>query len=65
VVREGDFHYDGGGWGGSGIGYSYGGETIQGVVPYYSAMTANRGSFNVVRGGGGGGWVWIGAAHGV
>eukprot|EP00976_Prorocentrum_cordatum_P080743 1184094-Prorocentrum_minimum.AAC.1 len=29
VVRAGDFRYDGSGWEGSGIGYSYGGETIQ------------------------------------
>lgn len=35
IVNEGDFRYDGSGWRGSGIGYSWGGETIQGVLPYY------------------------------
>jgi len=48
VVREGDFHYDGGGWAGSGIGYSYGGETIQGVLPYYYAKKAPPGSHQIV-----------------
>jgi hypothetical protein len=49
VIREGDFHYDGSGWAGSGIGYSYGGETIQGVLPYYYAKKAPPGSYQVVR----------------
>lgn len=35
IVRSGDFHYDGKGWGDSGIGRSWGGETVQGILPYY------------------------------
>eukprot|EP00854_Cymbomonas_tetramitiformis_P028827 gene28827-35800_t len=35
VIRMGDFRYDGSGWEGSRIGFNYGGETIQGVVPFF------------------------------
>ena len=34
VVMEGDFR-SGSAWGGSHIGWCYGGKTIQGVLPYY------------------------------
>jgi hypothetical protein len=34
IVKEGDFR-SGTGWRGSGIGWTYGGRTIQGVLPYY------------------------------
>lgn len=35
VIRSGDYHYNGKGWEGSGIGYYWGGETVQGVLPFY------------------------------
>ena len=35
LVQEGDWRGGQGAWGGSGIGYFYGGPTIQGFVPYY------------------------------
>jgi hypothetical protein len=35
IIRKGDFRYDGSGWGGSRVGYCWGGETVQGVLPYY------------------------------
>ena len=34
VIRKGD-HTGGGGWGGSKIGNFWGGQTIQGILPYY------------------------------
>jgi hypothetical protein len=34
IVKEGDYRL-GSGWRGSGIGWTYGGRTIQGVLPYY------------------------------
>jgi hypothetical protein len=34
IVKEGDFR-EGSGWRGSGIGWTYGGRTIQGVLPFY------------------------------
>lgn len=50
VIRKGDFRYNGKGWEGSGIGYSYGGETIQGVLPFYYQVKAPPGSFEQVGG---------------
>jgi lipopolysaccharide biosynthesis glycosyltransferase len=41
VVREGDFR-DGSGWGGSKIGWAWGGQTIQGLVSYYYNMLADK-----------------------
>jgi hypothetical protein len=35
IIRTGDFRYDGSGWFGSRLGYTYGGETVQGVLPFY------------------------------
>jgi len=35
VMRTGDYRYSGTGWKGSGVGYGWGGETIQGIMPYY------------------------------
>jgi len=34
TIKKGDFR-DGSGWGGKGIGWCYGGQTFQGVIPYY------------------------------
>eukprot|EP00873_Tetraselmis_striata_P014673 jgi/Tetstr1/434937/TSEL_023933.t1 len=34
IFKEGDFR-PGSGWGGTRIGYCYGGETVQGLLPYY------------------------------
>jgi hypothetical protein len=48
VLRRGDFRYDGGAWEGSRIGHNYGGETIQGVVPFYFSKYAPPGSVKVV-----------------
>eukprot|EP01084_Bolivina_argentea_P259071 437015_1 len=39
LLVEGDFR-DGSGWKGSGIGWVYGGRTIQGIVPYYYLKVA-------------------------
>ena len=39
VIRKGDFR-PGTGWEGSGIGWIYGGQTIQGVLPFYFAKKA-------------------------
>jgi hypothetical protein len=35
TVRKGDFNTAGGAWGNTGTGWCYGGQTFQGVVPYY------------------------------
>jgi hypothetical protein len=35
IIRSGDYNYDGSGWGSSNVGYTWGGETVQGVLPYY------------------------------
>lgn len=35
IVQEGDWRGGKGAWGGSGVGYFYGGPTIQGLVPYF------------------------------
>eukprot|EP00475_Leptophrys_vorax_P006581 TRINITY_DN14095_c0_g2_i2.p1 TRINITY_DN14095_c0_g2~~TRINITY_DN14095_c0_g2_i2.p1 ORF type:complete len:324 (+),score=66.61 TRINITY_DN14095_c0_g2_i2:1889-2860(+) len=35
IIKGGDYRYDGSGWEGSKIGYSWGGETVQGVLPFY------------------------------
>lgn len=48
VVRKGDFRYDGSGWEGSGVGYAYGGETIQGVLPFYFRKKAPPSSYHEV-----------------
>ena len=47
IIRAGD--YSGRGWGGSGIGNFWGGQTIQGIIPYFyhslhpgDAMEMNR-----------------------
>jgi hypothetical protein len=52
VIRKGD-HRPGGGWGGSGIGNFWGGQTIQGIVPYlyhtfhpHDAKELNRCQYN-------------------
>ncbi len=34
IIRKGD-HRSGSGWGGSNIGNFWGGQTIQGIVPYF------------------------------
>jgi len=34
IVREGDFR-EGSAWGGKNVGWCYGGQTFQGVIPYY------------------------------
>jgi hypothetical protein len=39
---EGDFR-SGSAWGGSGIGWCWGGKTIQGVVPYYYHRVTEKG----------------------
>jgi len=35
TVHKGDWHNNGMAWGGKGVGWCYGGQTFQGVVPYY------------------------------
>jgi hypothetical protein len=40
ILREGDFR-PGSGWRGSGIGWTYGGRTIQGILPYYYFKVLN------------------------
>jgi hypothetical protein len=35
TVRKGDFNVAGGAWGNTGTGWCYGGQTFQGVVPYF------------------------------
>jgi len=40
IIREGNF--SGGGWRKSGIGWTYGGQTIQGILPYYYFIEANK-----------------------
>lgn len=35
ILRKGDYRGDGSGWGASNIGHCYGGQTFQGIVPYY------------------------------
>jgi hypothetical protein len=50
VMRRGDYRYDGGAWEGSRVGHNYGGETIQGVVPFYFSKYAPQGSVKVVSG---------------
>jgi len=49
VMRRGDYRYDGSAWEGSRVGHNYGGETIQGVVPFYFSKYAPPGSVKVVR----------------
>jgi len=39
IVRKGDYQL-GSGWAGSGIGYYWGGQTIQGIMPYYYNIIA-------------------------
>jgi hypothetical protein len=48
IIRRGDFRYDGTGWEGSRHGYTYGGETVQGVLPFYYHKKQGdlRGKFN-------------------
>lgn len=41
VLKEGDFR-PGSGWRGSGIGWGWGGPTIQGILPYYYFMEATK-----------------------
>jgi len=41
IVREGDFR-PGSGWGGSNIGHFWGGVTVQGLLPYYYTVRADR-----------------------
>jgi hypothetical protein len=52
IIKKGD-HRPGGGWGGSHIGNFWGGQTIQGIIPYYynilhpgKALELNRCYFN-------------------
>lgn len=49
VLKRGDYRYDGSAWEGSRIGHNYGGETIQGVVPFYYQKKALLGSYYIVR----------------
>lgn len=51
VLREGDFR-PGSGWKGKGIGWTYGGRTIQGVLPYYFFIEAGKRSSALVASGG-------------
>jgi hypothetical protein len=48
IIREGDFRYDGTGWRGSKIGYTYGGETIQGALAYYLIVERNNSISRIV-----------------
>lgn len=41
ILREGNFS-GGGGWRDSGIGWTYGGQTVQGILPYYYFIEANK-----------------------
>jgi len=41
ILKEGDFR-GGSGWRGSGIGWGWGGPTIQGILPYYYFIEANK-----------------------
>ena len=49
VLKKGDYRYDGSAWEGSRIGHNYGGETIQGVVPFYFQIKAGPKSYHIVR----------------
>jgi hypothetical protein len=40
ILREGNF--SGAGWKGSGIGWTYGGPTVQGILPYYYFIESNK-----------------------
>lgn len=40
ILREGNF--SGSGWRKSGIGWTYGGQTVQGILPYYYFIEANK-----------------------
>ena len=42
VIRKGDFQYNGRGWENSGIGYAYGGETVQVRASVGSAVSVSR-----------------------
>ena len=50
IMREGDFR-SGTGWKGSGIGWTYGGRTIQGLLPYYffKALEKDRVDLEIER----------------
>jgi hypothetical protein len=55
IIRKGD-HRPSGGWGGSQIGNFWGGQTIQGIIPYFyysihpgEAMELNRFVINSVE----------------
>ena len=49
VLKNANYRYDGSGWEGSRIGHNYGGETIQGVVPFYFQIKVGKGSYHIVR----------------
>ena len=46
LLREGDFRV-GTGWKGSGIGWTYGGRTLQGLLPYYFFKVLKKGTHDV------------------
>lgn len=46
ATQEGDFR-PGSGWGGTRIGYCYGGQTVQGLLPYYYTHYATRHNIGV------------------
>jgi len=48
TMKEGDFR-SGTGWRGSGIGWTYGGRTVQGVLPYYYLKIANNSHQQIER----------------
>eukprot|EP01084_Bolivina_argentea_P259072 437016_1 len=46
LIKEGDFR-DGSAWKGSGIGWVYGGRSIQGIVPYYYFGVLGKGTHDI------------------
>ena len=47
TLRGGDFR-SGSAWGGSGIGWCYGGQTFQGIIPYYFRSVLHRGDLRTL-----------------